>query len=291
MHKIPTIAITTLALYIGAVQSDTGNTDSQPLAGKPEVNQKLELKFKMASDLLDRIKSSDRYLNSDDPIARNLFSRAEQNIQETRQFLDEQKWLEAGAVIEFVLRDITTASKLLKKDDKAREEYSQSLKKLDSFALPEWGELSEQETGLLRREEDRIRELRARALDNAQSARFQESTRLLKLAYQIKVGLLTQLEHEKEVIYDHNFSTEEDEYRFMLERNHHFMELIELARSKRDVNEQTNQMINAYIYEAVLDIELATQLETEADYTKAISLLSKSVKNLLSVLKILGVRV
>ena len=135
MHKISTIAITTLALYIGAVQSNTGSTESQHVADKPEVNQKLELKLKMASNLLERIQSSDRYLNSDDQLARDLFSRAEQNIQQTRLFLDEQKWLEAGAVVEFVLRDITTASKLLKNDDKERQEYNQALKKLDSFVL------------------------------------------------------------------------------------------------------------------------------------------------------------
>jgi tetratricopeptide (TPR) repeat protein len=172
-----------------------------------------------------------------------------------------------------------------------RNEVVKFLEQLDSFALPDWGELTEQENDLLQNQLTRVSELRDRAIRHADVNSYDKAIALLEEAYQLKVSLIDTLKHETTIVYDLNFNTIQDEYQYMSNRTYHYLELVQMALSESDIPDTTRKLTDKYVYGSMQNLEQAEALETQGQFSEAIPVLEKSINQLSSVLKILGINI
>lgn len=255
-----------------------------------ENNQQLAQKFKMASYLL--IKSplsggekSTKHLN-----ANNLYNSAQANYEIVIQKVKDKNWLEANAIIDSVLRDLTASSRILSKKSVNKNLYVENMKRVESFTMPNWGELSEQDKITLDKInlqiEDLVKKANAKALEN----NYEDANSFLYQAYNLKTQLLQKLDHESTIVYDLIFDTPEDEYQYMVKRNKHYQELVEKVTAENSYNEQTLKLVNTYITKGRNGLGAAYESQKSNEHKKAIEILERSVKDLSNALSLLGIK-
>jgi tetratricopeptide (TPR) repeat protein len=255
------------------------------------VDQKIEQKLKMVDHILHSPDLLQRVEQSDDSVAKDLLARAAENFLKSEEYYGRGLYLEAEAVLDYVLRDLAASSRLLSVPQQKRNEVVKFLEQLDSFALPEWGELTEQENDLLQNQLTRVSELRDRAIRHADVNSYDKAIALLEEAYQLKVSLIDTLKHETTIVYDLNFNTIQDEYQYMSNRTYHYLELVQMALSESDIPDTTRKLTDKYVYGSMQNLEQAEALETQGQFSEAIPVLEKSINQLSSVLKILGINI
>ena len=137
-----------LILYFSIHGFANAETDA-PINYKNPIqgNEQLSHKYRMASYLLAHSPLMQRVQSSDDKVAKELILRAENNYQVVKQKIYEQNWLEANAIIDSVLRDLSAGAQLLNVKSTKDSRYHEELRKVDSFVLPEWSDLSEKDRG------------------------------------------------------------------------------------------------------------------------------------------------
>ena len=113
----------------------------------------------------------------------------------------------------------------------------------------------------------------------------------METAYQLKTSLIEKLTHESDIVYDLNFDSDQEEYRYMNSRTYHFLELVDLALARKKPNEQIRKLADRYIYLSLENLEVAEGLELEGEYSEAVAVLRKSISHLSTVLKLLGVKI
>lgn len=236
-------------------------------------------------DLLQRVKSSG------DPVVEELLTRAAQNFLVGEEYFERDLYLEAEAMLDYVLRDLSAGSRLLSRPQQKHSEYRKFVEQLDSFVLPEWSELSEADTEVLQSELTRVSQLRNRALRLADEMAWDEAIALLEQAYQIKASLLEQFHHASTIVYDLNFDTVQDEYRYLINRSYHYLELVQTMLAQGEIDAQTRKLTDRYLYDSMLNLETAEDLESVGHFSRAIPVLDKTIERLLAVLKILGVTI
>jgi tetratricopeptide (TPR) repeat protein len=236
-----------------------------------------------------KIKMVDFMLNS--PALIERMNNRSQSFLEMDEYFDRGQFLEAEAIIDYVLRDLSVASQLLSAASRAKNRYGKTLEKLDSFSLPEWTDLTLEQSEYLQTSLEQIRQRREQAVELARAEKFEPASQMLNEAYDLKTQLITELEHEKTVVYDLVFESIQEEYDYLNKRSYHYLEMVELALEQRDVKVQTRKLIDDFIYRSVVNIEAAENLQSEARFDEAIAALDKSIKHLTSVLKILGITI
>jgi len=205
--------------------------------------------------------------------------------------MDNKLFLEAGAIIDFVLRDLSASSQLLNVPNQKKKKYTKNLEILDSFVLPEWENLSDSDYDFLQENLAKIDELRNDAILSSQSEDYDKAINLLDTAYYLKTTLISNLQHENTVVYDLKFDSAQDEYSYMVSRTHHYLDLVDLTLSKKEVGLQTRKLADNYIYQTLVNLEVAENLQSEGKPSEAIRVLGKSINQLSSVLKMLGIKI
>jgi hypothetical protein len=255
------------------------------------VSEKIAQKIKMvdlilhSADLLQRVEASD------DSVVRELVSRASENFLKGEEYFDRGQYLEAEAVLDYVLRDLSASSQLLSVPQQKKNRYQQFIEQLDSFALPEWRDLDDIENERLQNRLEHISALRNQAIRKADNESYDAAMSILEEAYRLKVSLIDEFDHETLVVYDLNFETVQDEYQYMVTRAYHFLDLVQVAMAQGAVEEQTHKLADKYLYNSVLHLETAEKLQIQGQFTEAISMLDESINQLLAVLKLLGVKI
>lgn len=277
-----------LFLYMAVGQA---LADGAPSTEADRKLRQIRQKVKMAELILNNPSFNERLSASKDEVAQQLVTRARQNLLQTRNHLKNRQYLEAGATIDFALRDLTACSQLLTAVDRIRKEYTQAREKLDSFVFPEWSDLSKQDESYLKRTEEKISSLRNDAQKLAKKGDYEAGTKLLRQAYQLKSQLIEKLRHQGTVVYDLDFATAEDEYQYLVQRTHHYLDMVDLTLQQKDVGAQTRKLVDDFVYQAMLDLELADDLATEQKLAEAISLLGRSINRLSSLLQMLGIKI
>ena len=228
---------------------------------------------------------------SDDELAKNILARAAVNFLEMEEYFDREQFLEAEAIIDYVLRDISAASRLLNVSRQIKSKYQISLEQLDSFVLPEWKNLSEVENDFLQGALIKIDALRNEAFNHAGSQDYDHAVALVDQAYRLKSSLIEKLQHEQTIVYDLTFETIDEEYEYLNKRSYHYLELVEHAVAESAIDIQTRKLLDSYIYQSILNLEDAESYESEGRVAEANSALEKSIKQLISALKILGITI
>jgi tetratricopeptide (TPR) repeat protein len=232
-----------------------------------------------------------RVEQSDDSVAKELLARAAQNYLKGEEYYGRGLYLEAEAVLDYVLRDLAASSRLLSMPQQKRNDIRKFLEQLDSFALPEWQELTEQENEWLQSQLVQISDLRTRAIRQADADLYDEAIALLEQAYNLKVSLIDNLKHETTIVYDLNFDTVQDEYQYMINRTYHYLDLVQMALTANDIAGPTRKLTDKYVYGSMQNLEQAETLETQGQFSEAIPILEKSINQLSAVLKILGINI
>jgi len=285
------VSILILIFVIGQnpVFAQDESVGSEP--GVQGVEAKLEQKIKMVNhilhsqDLLERVKSSN------DSLAGDLLARAAGNFLLGEEYFDRGQYLEAEAVIDYVLRDLSASAQLVNVSQLKKNKYRQFIDQLDSFILPEWDQLSESENDFLQRQLEHVSQLRNQAIGYAEAEDYDQALALLGQAYGVKSSLLEKLRHEITIVYDLNFASIQDEYQYLINRTYHYLELVHLALSKSEADDQTQKLIDNYIYLSMVNLEDAENFENDGNFSEAIPVLNQSITQLSSVLKILGIEI
>ncbi len=286
--QVPTfILILIFSLNVAMAQDNSG----AELGSVKGVSEKIAQKIKMLSLILHSPDMLQRMEASDDSVARELLARAAENFLKGEEYFDRGKYLEAEAVLDYVLRDLSASAQLLSVPQHKRDQYHKFMEQLDAFALPEWSELNEQENDLLQNKLQRISELRNRASRQADAELYDKAIALLEEAYSLKVSLIDTLKHETTIVYDLNFNTIRDECQYMINRTYHYLELVQIALSKSDIDEQTRKLTDKYVYGSMLNLEIAEDFELQGQFSEAIPVLDKTINQLSAVLKILGIEI
>lgn len=255
------------------------------------VGEKIEQKIKMLNHILNAPDLLQRVEKSNDSVAQELLSRAAQNFLKGEEYFGRGQYLEAEAVLDYVLRDLAASLQLLSVPQQKKNEYQKFMEQLDAFVMPEWQELSEQEDELLQDRLQHVSELRNRAVRRADAGSYDEAIALLEEAFGLKVSLIESLKHETTIVYDLNFSTVQDEYQYMINRTYHYLDLVQIALSRSDIDEQTRTLTDQYVYGSMQSLETAETLESQGQFSEAIPILDKTINQLSSVLKILGINI
>ena len=278
-------------LFLSCGVSLAQQTVDQKRPAENSVNPQLNHKIKMINHILSSPALTDKLQLSDNANARQLITRAKENYRKIEAYMSNQQYLEASAVIDFVLRDLSASAQLLSVEDRQMKKFQWSVEKLEAFVLPAWKEMTVEEQGFLQKTLDRIRGFENFAIKNAEAENYIEATKLMETAYYLKTTLIDKLPHESDVIYDLKFSSVEDEYEYMTNRTYHFMELVDLALSKNKPDAQTRKLADNYISHSMMHLEDAENLELEGKYSEAITVLGKSIDKLSTVLKMLGIKI
>lgn len=281
------ILILLLPLNIALAQQDAAGTEEEIRDKREKISQKIEMinVILNSPELLQRVESSK------DPVAEALLSRAAQNFLVGEEYFGRGQYLEAEASLDYVLRDLSAGSRLLNQPQQKRSEYRKFLEQLDSFVPPEWIDLSEEEIEALQKELTRVSELRNDAARLADAQSWDQAIALLEQAYNIKVSLLDRYRHETTVVYDLNFDTAQDEYQYLINRTYHYLELVQGVLAHNEVDAQTRKLTDKYLYDSMLGLETAEDLESQGQFSRAIPVLDQAIDKLVSVLKLLGVTI
>lgn len=276
-----------LPLNFAVAQQDSAAAAEEVRGVREKIAQKI--------GMIDRILSSPELLQrveaSKDPVAEALFSRASENFVVGQEYFSQGQYLEAEASLDYVLRDLSASSQLLSLPQQKRSEYRKFVEQLDSFAMPEWIELSDDEAQVLQNEMTRVSELRSDAARLADAESWDQAVALLEQAYRIKVSLLERFRHETLVVYDLDFDTVQDEYQYLVNRTYHYLELVQLVLAQNQIDAPTRKLTDKYLYDSMLGLEAAENLESQGQFSQAIPVLDTAIDRLLRVLKLLGVTI
>ncbi len=275
------------SLNVAMAQVESGTE----IGSVKSTSEKIAQKIKMLNLILHSPDMLQRVEASDDSVARELLARAAENFLKGEEYFDRGQYLEAEAVLDYVLRDLSASAQLLSVPQQKRNQYHKFMEQLDAFVLPEWNELSEQENELLENKLQRISELRNRASRQADAELYDAAIALLEEAYGLKVALIDTLKHETMIVYDLNFNTTQDEYQYMINRTYHYLDLVQIALSKIDIDDQTRKLTDKYVYGSMLNLEIAENFELQGQFSEAIPVLDKTMNQLSAVLKILGIEI
>ena len=268
-----------------------GPATATPLQDSKSEQEKISQKIRMISMILNSPDLRQRAENSEDPLVEELIARASENFVSGKDYFNRGLYLEAEAVLGYVLRDLSAGSQLLSRPQQKSREYRQFLGQLDSFVLPDWSELSEQENDELQAEMTRVSELRDQAARLAATDSWEAAQARLEEAYQIKVSLLERFRHTNTIVYDLDFATVQDEYQYLSDRTYHYLDLVQSVLSQIEINPQTRKLTDKYLYDSMLNLESAENFESKGNFSEAIPVLHSAIKRLSSVLKILGITI
>lgn len=256
-----------------------------------EAKSRLQHKIRMVEFILTGPGMQQRLANSDDQVAAELIGRARANFTETSEYFAREQYLEAEAILDYVLRDLSAASQLLSAESRVQSSYDQALRQLDAFELPEWQQLSAAQNQLLEERSAEIAELRARAVRSAQQGDHRAALGLVDRAYQLNSALLAELPHRQVVVYDLDFDSPREEYDYLSRRADHYFELIEIALGRAVIGMQARKLVDDYIYRAVADFDAAQGLAQRDRHADANLRLDETIRQLVAVLKILGITI
>ena len=265
--------------------------DSASALAAAEAKSRLQHKIRMVEFILTGPGMQQRVGANRDEVAGELVRRAQSNFTETSEYFAQGKYLEAEAILDYVLRDLSAASQLLSAESRIQSSYEQSLRQLDAFEFPEWHELTPAQSEYQQEQSAKIADLRARAVQAAQQGDHQSALGLVDQAFRMKSALLAELPHRQVIVYDLDFDSPREEYDYLNQRADHYFELIEIALERAVIGIQTRKLVDDYIYRAVAGFDAAQGLAERDRHVDANSHLDETIKQLVSVLKILGINI
>jgi len=254
-------------------------------------NRQLSQKLTMAGYLLNNASLKSRIDSSNSLSARQLFETAHDDYSQVLRRIETQNWLEANAIIDSVLRNLSRAAQLLSENSMLIKRYRENLKRVESFVLPQWSTPSPASAKRLEQSLARVNQLIAMAGRLAESKNYKKANDKLDAAYRLKAELLSSLDHQTTVVYDLNFESVEEEYDYLLQRSEHYRSLVDHLLSENSFSAPMTKSINGYLVVGNSGIVQARSRAQEKSYIEAIDILKRSIADFTAALKIAGIRI
>lgn len=253
-------------------------------------NEQLSNKFRLVSYLLSNSTLQARIKTSNNEAAILFLDRAETDYKLAKKQIKEENWLEANAIVDSVIRDLTKIAKLVSESKHTVKQYQDALQKVKSFVLPKSEKTSEEDSMLLQTSLSKISELMASAEHKSKQGNYRKAISELNEAYALKASLLDEIKHSETIFYVEDYKTD-DEYKYLLKRTEHYLGLVNMVLGKKQFREQTKKSIDTYVYQSKEKVKTVADLAKNVSHEKAIDVLNESVSDLTDALKIMGIRV
>jgi tetratricopeptide (TPR) repeat protein len=143
--------------------------------------------------------------------------------------------------------------------------------------------------GLLNR--GRVNELLAQADDLEQAGDSQAARERLKEAYNLAITALTRIRDSETVVYNLDFRTPADEYRYEQNRNQSYAMLVEQMRQTSEYNEQALKLAERYRDEGEKLRQEAEALAASGQFEAAIKTMEEANKRLVRSLQMMGLSI
>ena len=254
-------------------------------------NSQTAQKFQMANYLLSHSPITQRIKAGDSSDAIELIMTAHSNYQLAVDRARQKNWLEANAIIDSVLRDVTTSAQLLNKKTISKNHYHENLKRVDAFILPKWSELSEDERELLDNISDQISNLLDLVKYQSEAEEYDKANLSLYKVYALKKQLLEKLKHENTVIYDLMFDTPGEEYDYMLKRAQHYQLMVDKVLMENTFSKPKLDQIDVFLQQSKAAMIEARLQEADNRIEQAVIILNQSISDLSNALKVMGIRI
>jgi len=259
-----------------------------------EVNRAINISKRL--QLLDQQLSSETAATaaeSDNHTAKQFLQQAQANRNKAMKALETGSFDEAHqrtnmglrawqAVAEELTTGSRTSQEILRRNESLRNEITTYLQAFNSALQgkgPSSGALLNQ--GQIRHALDR-----SKALESSNKAR--ESNRLLKGAHQRVILALTQLRKNDTVVYDKNFQTPADEYRYERNRYKSYLELSKKILQSDRINASKGALFKNLLKKSLAQSKAGKIYQGNGDYDAAIEALEQANDTVIKGLRMMG---
>lgn len=260
------------------------------LAAAPSLQ--LPMKLDYAEGVIMRSKSAVRIEQSDNDEAKSKLQEARDKYQQARRAQDEGEFERSEELANEAIRLVTAAAMKVpnKVDDSEvqKRRYKDLLAQIDTYR--NW----DHQDGEI--DADTQAQMDSALLEIEKAARFasnndySKANEFLSMALNIVIKAKNSSLKERTFSYDLNFETPIDEYKYELSRNDDYMRLVPVAIAQKQPSAGIQSLMDRYVEKARVKRHDAESQYEDKNFEQAVNTMQASTKDLVSALKIAGVR-
>ena len=252
----------------------------------------LPMKLDYAEGVIMRSKSATRIEQSDNEEAKAKLQEAREKYKAARQAQSDGDFEQSEELANVAIRLVTAAAMKVpnKVDDSEvqKRRYKELLAQVETYR--NWDHQSSEIDAETQAEMDNtILEIEKAATFAAKND-YARANEFLSMALNVVIKVKNSSLKERTFSYDLNFETPIDEYKYELSRNDDYLRLVPIAISQKQPSAGIQNLMDRYVEKAkVKRHDAETQFEEKA-FEQAVKTMQDSSKDLISALKITGVR-
>ena len=252
----------------------------------------LPMKLDYAEGVIMRSKSAQRIENSGDEEAIGKLKLARDKYQQARKAQQDGDFEQSEKLANEAIRLVTAASIKVpaKVDDNTakQQRYKELLSQVDTYR--NWKQHDNTIDPDIQLQMDKAVEEIEKAGKLAANNDYDKANEFLSMALDIIIRAKNSSLKERTFSYDLNFETPLDEYQYELSRNDDYLRLVPIAITQKQPSAGVKTLMNRYLEKAKVKRHDAEAQFQDKQYEQAVVSLQDSSKELISALKIAGVR-
>ncbi len=277
----------------GAVAEQAGTTKSaKPEVSVAMVNQKL-----MFAEMLVNSAASTRVKSSDNDEAKQMQSKAENLVSQSKQELQNGNNQVAYSNAEEALVLLKSAAKLVPSEEEIvvlKENYKELQHSVHNFEQSHEESYQRMlksggEKAAVDYDKAQVAALKAEAEKLAQKNDYVNANKKLETAQRMITTAIQQMLHSQTIVYDLNFETPQEEYEYELKRFGGYEELIPVAVEQKQPNEGTKKLMESFVEKGQKMRDIAVETANAGDYPRAVAMLQDATTEIRRALRMVGV--
>lgn len=252
----------------------------------------LPMKLDYAEGVIMRSKSAERIESSDNEEAKAVLAEAREKYKQARQAQSDGEFEKSETLANEAIRLVTTAAMKVpnRMDDKAVQEkrYKDLLAQIETYRG--WEHQSSDIDAETQAQMDKAILEIEKAAEYAAKEDYAKANEFLGMALNIVIQVKNSSLKERTFSYDLNFETPIDEYKYELARNDDYLRLIPIAITQKQPSAGIQSLMDRFVQKAKVKRHDAESQFESKQYEDAVLTMQESTKELLSALKIAGVR-
>jgi len=274
-----------------SAQATTSSATNQKVT-VADVNQKI-----MFADMLLKSKTSQTVLNSHIPEAVALQDKAKTALQTAKDKLKSGDTNAAYKNADQAVVLLQQSSKLVPNESEIahlkdlNKELLTSIEHFEASHKENFDRVKEERGAKAAVDYDRkqVDALKNSAKQAAAKGDYRHANQDLERAQRLITEALHSMLDKQTIVYDLNFKTAEDEYKYELKRFGGYEELIPIAVEQKKPNEGVKQLVDTYVKKGQKLHDMALQKAKEKDFPTAIAMLQDATLEVQRALRMMGV--
>ena len=239
-----------------------------------------------------RSKSAVRIEESDNEEAKNKLQEARDKYQQARQAQSDRDFERSEQLANEAIRLVTSAAmKVPSKVDERKVQqarYKDLLSQIETYR--NWDHQGDEFDAETQAQMDSAILEIEKAARHAAENDHKKANEFLSMALNIVIKVKNSSLKERTFSYDLNFETPVDEYNYELSRNNDYIRLIPIAIAQKQPSAGIQSLMDRYVQKAKVKRHDAESQFEEEQFEQAVKAMQESTKDLVSALKIAGVR-